>query len=133
MTTNIAPVVDAGPDVSTLSLGAAVTLNGVVMDDGLPTGVGVVTSWTQASGPGTASFTDASKPATTVTFDQAGIYVLKLTADDSLLRSSDLVEVRVGASTSERLMCKLWWQPTTQWRSARWGRYKREECVYRLT
>ena len=48
--TNIAPVVDAGPD-QTITLPATAALDGTVSDDGLPAGT-LTTTWTQVSGPG---------------------------------------------------------------------------------
>jgi len=37
--------------------------------------------WTQTAGPGTATFTNAQDPATTVSFDQPGTYLLTLTTN----------------------------------------------------
>ncbi len=92
---NHAPVVNAGPD-QTIKLPASATMQGSVTDDGLPNPPATVTSnWSQVSGPGTASFTDPSDPATSVSFDTDGTYVLRLTGDDSALESSDDVTVTV--------------------------------------
>ncbi len=92
---NHAPVVNAGPD-QTVKLPAQATMQGSVTDDGLPNPPATVTStWSQASGPGIATFTDPSSPTTTVSFDTAGTYVLRLTGDDSALQSSDDVTVTV--------------------------------------
>src|SRR5439155_14212179 len=72
------------------------TMQGSVTDDGLPNPPAAVTStWSQVSGPGTATFTDPSSPTTTVSFDAAGSYVLRLTGDDSALQASDDVTVTV--------------------------------------
>ena len=55
-------------------------MQGSVTDDGLPNPPATVTdTWSQVSGPGTATFTDASSPTTTVSFASAGTYVLRLT------------------------------------------------------
>jgi Calcineurin-like phosphoesterase len=94
---NHAPVVNAGPD-QTVKLPASATMQGSVTDDGLPSPPGTVTSsWSQVSGPRTASFADASDPTTTVTFpvDGDGTYVFQLTGDDGALQSSDDVTVTV--------------------------------------
>jgi K319L-like, PKD domain/Calcineurin-like phosphoesterase len=92
---NHAPVVNAGPDQS-IKLPDQATMQGSVTDDGLPNPPATVTdSWAQMSGPGTATFTDASSPTTTVSFDTAGTYVLRLTGDDSALQASDDVTVTV--------------------------------------
>ena len=92
---NHAPVVNAGPD-QTVKLPAQATMQGSVTDDGLPDPPATVTStWSQISGPGTAAFTDPGSPTTTVSFDTAGTYVLRLNGDDSALQSSDDVTVTV--------------------------------------
>jgi hypothetical protein len=96
-TGNEAPIVNAGPDQQ-VTLPAQATMQGSVTDDGLPNPPATVTAtWSQVSGPGTATFTDASSPTTTVSFDSAGTYVLRLTADDSALQASDNVSVTVAS------------------------------------
>ena len=91
---NQAPSVLAGSDQS-IAFGSAVTLAGSVSDDGLPSGAATTSTWTMISGPGVVTFGDASRPATTATFTVAGTYVLRLTATDSLLSSSDDVTIVV--------------------------------------
>ena len=61
---NRAPVVSAGPDL-TVTLPGIARLNGAVTDDGLPIGGAVTVSWTQVSGPGTATFANATAAVTT--------------------------------------------------------------------
>ena len=56
---NQAPVVNAGPDLS-ITLPGTARLNGTVTDDGLPVGSSLTVAWTQVSGPGTTTFTDAA-------------------------------------------------------------------------
>ena len=41
-------------------------------------------TWSLVSGPGTATFSDATQPATTVTFSQPGLHQLRLTAASAL-------------------------------------------------
>jgi len=94
-TGNQPPAVNAGPDQQ-VTLPAQATMQGSVTDDGLPNPPATVTdTWSQVSGPGTATFTDSSSPTTTVSFDTAGTYVLRLTGDDTALQSSDNVSVTV--------------------------------------
>jgi RHS repeat-associated protein len=88
---NQAPVVNAGADQS-IELPAAATVSGSFTDDGLPQST-VTTQWTFVSGPGAVAFADAGAPVTTATFSVAGTYVLRLTADDGELSSSDEVTV----------------------------------------
>ena len=55
----------------------------------------MTTLWSQVSGPGTATFADESAVDTTASFSAAGLYVLRLTADDSELSTSDEVSITV--------------------------------------
>jgi RHS repeat-associated protein/uncharacterized repeat protein (TIGR01451 family) len=93
---NKPPVVSAGPNRST-TLNTFVALSGSVTDDGLPAGRTVTQQWTRVSGPGTATFSSTTAAATSVRFDVAGLYVLRLTATDTELSSSAEVSVAVGA------------------------------------
>jgi hypothetical protein len=93
--TNAAPVVNAGPN-QTIQLPAGATLSGTVTDDGLPNPPATVTRlWTRVSGPGTVTFGNASAANTTAQFSAAGTYVLRLTANDGSLQTSDDVTVIV--------------------------------------
>jgi RHS repeat-associated protein len=94
---NQAPAVNAGPDQSTAQNDGTVTVTGSVTDDGLPAGSSISVLWTKLSGPGAVSFGTPASLQTTATFTAQGIYVLQLTANDTLDRASDTVEVRVGA------------------------------------
>lgn len=91
---NKAPIVNAGPD-RTITLPATASLAGTVTDDGLPAGVTPVVSWSVVSGPGTVAFADSTAPATTASFSRGGTYVLRLTANDSILIGQDEVTVTV--------------------------------------
>jgi hypothetical protein len=95
--TNHSPAVNAGPDI-VITLPASATLDGTVTDDGLPKPLGTVaTTWTKLSGPsGTVTFANASAIDTTASFTAAGTYVLRLTASDGALSSSDDVTVVVN-------------------------------------
>jgi uncharacterized protein YegP (UPF0339 family)/dienelactone hydrolase len=99
---NQSPTVDAGPN-RTFVLPGEAALDGTVEDDGLPDPPGAVTvEWSQASGPGTATFGDANAVDTVASFSEAGEYVLRLTADDGDLMTSDEVTITVqegGATT----------------------------------
>ncbi|MDQ3803119.1 MAG: hypothetical protein M3416_04620, partial [Acidobacteriota bacterium] len=94
VTVNQAPTADAGADQS-VHLPNAVNLRGVVTDDALPPGKIIVVAWTKVSGPGTVSFAKPSATSTTATFSEAGAYVLRLAANDSLLEDSDELTVTV--------------------------------------
>ncbi|HNP35347.1 MAG TPA: DNRLRE domain-containing protein [Woeseiaceae bacterium] len=93
--TNAPPSVNAGADTS-IALPNVLSLAGKVTDDGLPNPPANLTvSWTQQSGPGTATFTNAANPASRVSFDIAGDYVLQLAADDGEFVLTDDVTVTV--------------------------------------
>ncbi len=98
---NAQPFVDAGIDQSIL-FGTTLTLTGGATDDGLPLVPGALTyAWTKVSGPGTFTPLDASDPTTTATLSKVGTYVLRLTADDGELTSTDDLTVQVEANMSD--------------------------------
>jgi len=51
--------------------------------------------WSQMSGPGTVAFGDDSAVDTSASFNQAGTYILRLTANDTLLTRFDEVTITV--------------------------------------
>jgi len=96
---NLAPVVNAGPDLTVTQPNAA-ALNGSVLDDGLPVGATLTITWSKFSGPGTVTFVNANAASTSATFSQSGTYVLRLTASDSQVPSFDDVTVTVNPATN---------------------------------
>ncbi|MBI3462469.1 MAG: PKD domain-containing protein, partial [Planctomycetes bacterium] len=95
---NQAPAVDAGPD-QLLPSSSATDLAGRVGDDGLPSPPGkIVTTWSQVSGPGTASFGNASAMDTAVSFSVPGTYVLRLEAADGALTGRDEITIAVNGA-----------------------------------
>lgn len=96
ITANRAPVVDAGTD-QTITLPAAVQLDGTVSDDGFPSNPGsVALLWSQVSGPGPVTFANPNSDFTTATFSVGGVYELRLTADDGAIASHDEVTITVN-------------------------------------
>ena len=93
--TNLAPVVSAGGDASVL-VDASIALNGSATDDGLPIDSTVTSQWSNVSGAGNVTFDDATSPSTTATFSEPGNYVLRLTATDGELSSSDDINITVS-------------------------------------
>jgi RHS repeat-associated protein len=91
---NQAPVVNAGAD-QTVNLPAPISLQGSATDDGLPSNTLNVT-WSRVSGPGNVTFTTPSSLFTSATFSAAGVYVLRLTANDLVLTSTDEVQITVN-------------------------------------
>jgi RHS repeat-associated protein len=96
LTTNKTPVVNAGPDQTIALPSTDVNLNGLVTDDGQPLGAALSASWSEVSGPGPVIFGNADAASTKATFSEPGTYVLRLTADDTLLVGSDDVSINVG-------------------------------------
>jgi fibro-slime domain-containing protein/RHS repeat-associated protein len=100
---NEAPTVNAGAD-RVAAWPGALTLSGSAGDDGLPNAGVLVTRWGKVSGPGAVTFGDANQPSTTVTFSAPGLYVLRLTADDSELSGSDELTVSLSPNNQAPLV-----------------------------
>ena len=96
ITFDLPPAVLAGPE-QTVNFGTAVTLEGVVTDAFLPYNI-LNTVWSEVSGPGTATFAESTVTNSTVTFDQPGVYDLRLTADDGFVTNSADVTIQVHAA-----------------------------------
>lgn len=127
---NRPPLVSAGGD-QTVGVGMVVPLNGTVSDDGLPNPPASVTSaWSKISGPGTVVFANAASPQTTATFSTAGVYVIRLSANDGELASGNdavmtvgtqgfsiqaLQSINVSADTGEKPQSKVWQNNQTWW------------------
>ena len=84
---NQPPVVTADDGVGLTPVSTTVPLTGTVTDDGIA--LPLTLTWSQISGPGTATITDPSAEDTTVSFDVAGAYVLQLEADDTEFQVTD--------------------------------------------
>jgi plastocyanin len=83
-TDTFAPSVSTGP-APTAIIGSAANLTGNASADAGPV---PTVLWSKVSGPGSATFANASAATTTVTFDQAGTYLLRLTATNSTAQTS---------------------------------------------
>jgi len=93
--TNTPPQVNIGTDQTITIPTNSVRFNPNVTDDGLPAGSSLTYTWTQKSGPASATFTGADVLQTTAAFDNAGTYVLELAVSDTELLASDTVAVTV--------------------------------------
>jgi hypothetical protein len=97
-TINHAPFVDAGTK-KTVWLNpssVAVPMDAAVTDDGFPVPSNITYAWTVDSGPGTPTYSPSSTVKNpTVTFNVAGTYILRLTADDGEKSAYDNVKIRV--------------------------------------
>lgn len=94
------PVVDAGPDQ--LVLFPAVALMAGVVEPGECVGGGVTQEWSVIEGPGTVTFADDTSATTGISFSEAGIYILRLTATctGSADSAYDDMRVTVGGITT---------------------------------
>jgi hypothetical protein len=90
---NAPPTVDLGPD-QTLDYGQTASFHPVINDDGQPGGR-VFTTWQQTAGPDALDLAFAANGSITASFPAAGIYQLRLTADDGALITSDEVTFTV--------------------------------------
>ncbi len=93
--TNTAPDANAGSDQLIYWPSNSVQLSGSAQDDGLPDGA-LSTTWSKVSGPGSVTFSHPNALQTLVTFSLAGTYVLRLTANDGQLSSTDTVQIRLA-------------------------------------
>ena len=78
---------------NTVILPATLPLNASVSDSALPSGGSIALSWSQVSGPGTATFSSPNSASTNASFSEPGGYILKLSASDS--DASDSVQIPV--------------------------------------
>jgi hypothetical protein len=94
-TSNVGAAVSAGADFPAQT-GMPSLLTGQAPDDGLPDPPAATAfSWELLTGPGSADIAEPSQPATTAVFSQAGVYQMRLIADDGALRTFDDVTVTV--------------------------------------
>jgi hypothetical protein len=92
---NSAPTVNAGAD-QTVTLPSGASLAGGAHDDGLPDPPAATTTrWSTVSGPAAVTFGASGAASTSASFPTAGTYVLRLSATDGALTSSDDVTVVV--------------------------------------
>jgi RHS repeat-associated protein len=88
---NTAPTVYAGPNQTVSLPNATVTLNGMIVNVGVPTNAAVTTAWSEVSGPAAVTFSSPTSLSTQVTFTTAGTYCLQLSGTNTgLTGTSDL-------------------------------------------
>lgn len=102
--TNTAPSVNAGLDRAISLPTTSLSLAGVVSDDGLPVTSTLSYSWSQVSGPATATFSSPAVLAPVVSgLSATGTYVFRLTATDGEFTTTDDVTVYVNPSAAVSL------------------------------
>ncbi len=99
---NVPPTVDAGTDQA-VTLPASASLDGTVSDDGNPAPPSLTTTWTQVSGPSTVTFGNPNAVDTTASVTVAGVYVVRLTANDGQFSASDDVTLSFAGSGSSNV------------------------------
>jgi len=97
--TNKRPMVYGGPSFSVPASTTTVMLSGYAADDALPSR-NLSVRWSVVRGPGTVTFGSGTAAITTATFSAAGVYTLRLTADDGALSSNADVQIGIGASVT---------------------------------
>jgi RHS repeat-associated protein len=90
---NFGPTANAGSD-QTVLVSHGAQLDGGASDDGLPTN-NLTTTWTKVSGPGDVTFLNPNVTITGAQFSAVGTYVLRLTASDGDLSTSDDITITV--------------------------------------
>lgn len=93
---NRPPEVNAGADQSIRLPASTVDLVGSATDDGLPEGSSLTAQWSLVSGPAGSTFGSAASLSTTVSFTEAGSYVLRLMVSDGTLTATDDVTITVA-------------------------------------
>ena len=111
-------ITSPGGNAPLVASGHGLIIGATVTDDGLPQPLTM--NWTQASGPGTATFGTPTQSSTPVTFSADGVYVLKITATDGQFTVSDQVTVIVGSAVNAADYIAQDMSPTTQQRGASW-------------
>jgi RHS repeat-associated protein len=87
------PVVSAGLDQAIFLPNTQVTLNGTAID---PAGNPLAISWSVVSGAGPVIFGNPLAAATTATFSEPGVYVLRLTASNAQQTASSDVNISLS-------------------------------------
>ncbi len=90
---NQPPVVSAGPNIA-VTFPSTAQLLGTATDDGLPAGK-LSVSWSVVVAPNPVTFANQNAPSTTATFGGIGVYVLRLSANDTQYTTSSDVTLTV--------------------------------------
>jgi len=105
---NLPPLVNSGSSIIINTIDEVAHLReATVVDDSEVRSI----RWSKHTGPGSVSFSDQNILRPDVSFDQAGVYTLKLTARDELYERSDFIEVHVAIGCETPLLSGAthWW------------------------
>ncbi len=94
-TINVGPLPLAGSAINSFSRNA--NLAGSVSDDGRPLPASLTTTWSQVSGPGTITFSNAASPTSKATASANGTYTLRLSATDGQVTTCNDVNATFSA------------------------------------
>jgi hypothetical protein len=94
---NYGPNITAGP-ASPATNRLMSNISGTVIDDSK--GGPVIPGWSKVSGPGNVTFGNSNLISTTVTFDRSGNYVLRLSATDTQIETSQDLNLLVHPNTN---------------------------------
>ncbi len=97
---NIGPIISAGQDASGIVEGSLATVLATFSDDGAPVGPPVQLTWSQVGGPGHVTIQNPHAPSTGLVFDKAGVYTLRVEADDLGIKTFDEMQVTVVPNLS---------------------------------
>ncbi|MGF1531708.1 MAG: LamG-like jellyroll fold domain-containing protein, partial [Puniceicoccaceae bacterium] len=97
---NLPPEVNAGADLYLRAADESINLIGEVHDDGLPLDTELRVRWSLLFGPGTVTLGAEDQAATTATFSNEGVYVLRLEASDGQFTAGDTLRVTVGDTSA---------------------------------
>ncbi len=118
---NLAPVVNAGTNLTIVGPGSAV-LTGSATDDGLPNPPGALSiNWSEVSGPAPVTFASPNAATTGAAFPAGGNYVLQLAANDGQVQTAEQVQITVvvppmvSAQLATNSLVMSWQAPAGNW------------------
>lgn len=105
---NVGPLVDVTPPAGSAESGVPFQLSATASDDGFPADPGTMTlSWIFVSGPEAPVFENPNLASTRVTFPRAGVYRLRLEANDGEVATGETIEVQAGSGSAEVTLSQL--------------------------
>ncbi|MCB1274991.1 Calx-beta domain-containing protein [Prosthecobacter sp.] len=110
----VVSIVSPTSDGNLVASGQGIIVSATATDDGSPAALS--TTWSQVSGPGTATFAAPSALSSAVTFSADGVYVLQFSATDTQFTVGTQVTVIVGADIAAEEWIAQDMSPTTKQR-----------------
>lgn len=110
----VVSIVSPTSDGNLIASGQGIIVSATATDDGSP--AALATTWSQVSGPGTATFATPAALSSAVTFSADGVYVLRFSATDTQFTVGTEVTVVVGPGIAAEQWIAQDMGPTTQQR-----------------